>query len=130
MQQYIWVFAFWIIYVAAHLLFKLGSTSASRWAPCFIIGSSLGVACSFVLMKNHTLMNPNVAVAFCLGGGFLLAQVALAVVFRSTLSFAQCVGILAITVGMGLLAAGQASVQPTNALDSELAAPGEPTRSE
>jgi hypothetical protein len=52
-------------------------------------------------------MNPNVALGICFGGAFLVAQVAIALVFRSGISTIQYMGIAAITAGMILLAAGK-----------------------
>jgi multidrug transporter EmrE-like cation transporter len=45
-------------------------------------------------------MNPNVALGIGVGGSFLLSQLALAVIFRSSVSAVQCAGIVAITAGM------------------------------
>ena len=97
---------FWCMQIAAHILFKFGSTSHSRWLICFIGGNIVGVSSIWLLMKLYTTMNPNVAMGLALGGGFLCAQVAVWLIFRSNLSIAQYAGILAIAIGMTMLAKG------------------------
>jgi multidrug transporter EmrE-like cation transporter len=64
-------------------------------------------------MKTYTGMNANVALALCVGGGFLLAQTTIFVAFRSGLSSIQIVGIVAITFGMALLAMTRSNVEPS-----------------
>lgn len=124
-RQYIWVPVFWVVYIAAHLVFKFGSTSQGRWLPCLVLGNILGVTSALVLMKNHSLMNPNVAMGLCIGGGFLFAQVALAVAFQSKLSLAQCAGVLAIATGIALLVVCQTSVQRSARAESSEGVPSE-----
>jgi len=57
-------------------------------------------------MLLYKTMNPNVVLGIATGGAFLFAQVAMAVLFRSQLSFAQYFGLTAIIVGMMFLAMG------------------------
>jgi hypothetical protein len=101
-----WLILFWTMQIVAHVLFKFGSTSASRWLPCFIGGNVVGASSILILMKLYTMMNPHVTMGLALGGGFLCAQAAIALIFRSSVSIPQCVGILAIAIGMTLLATG------------------------
>jgi multidrug transporter EmrE-like cation transporter len=69
-------------------------------------------------MKTYTGMNANVALALCLGGGFLLAQTSIFVAFRSSLTSIQIAGILAITIGMTLLAATRSTVENSSGTPS------------
>ena len=102
-MKYGWILLFWVLNVVTHVCLKYGSTGATRWWPFFVIGNAFGLTATLVLMKTYTGMNANVALALCVGGGFLLAQTTIHVAFRSVLSPSQIVGILAITLGMGLL---------------------------
>jgi multidrug transporter EmrE-like cation transporter len=58
-------------------------------------------------MLLYKTVNPNVALGICMGGGFLMSQIALALMGRARLGRAQYAGILAITAGMVLLAVGK-----------------------
>ena len=56
------------------------------------------------MLNNHTQIR---ALGICGGGSFLLAQLALALVFKSPVSPMQWGGVVAIVVGMILLAGGK-----------------------
>ncbi|MDO9543041.1 MAG: hypothetical protein Q7J98_12065 [Kiritimatiellia bacterium] len=105
------ILLFWAMQVIAQLLFKWGSDTPGRWAWGFFGGHLFGVSSIAFLMLLYKTMDPNVALGLCLGGSFLAAQVALAIVCRSGLALTQYAGILAITVGMIMLAIGK-STQP------------------
>ena len=102
-MKYGWILLFWVLNVITHVCLKFGSTGATRWWPFFVIGNAFGLTATLVLMKTYTGINANLALALCVGGGFLLSQTTIFVAFRSVLSASQIVGILAITLGMGLL---------------------------
>ncbi|NQT93555.1 MAG: hypothetical protein HQ559_12410 [Lentisphaerae bacterium] len=123
-MKYGWILLFWVLHVTAHLCLKFGSTAASRWWPSFIVGNVFGVAGTLVLMKTYTGMNANVALALCVGGGFLLAQTTIFVTFRSSLSSSQIVGILAITLGMTLVAMKGSNIEQSPGTYSNEAADG------
>jgi small multidrug resistance pump len=92
--------------VVAQLFFKWGSTSDARWLRGFLGGNVLGFSSIWLLMLVYKSINPNIALGICGGGSFLLAQLALALVFKSEVSFVQWGGVLAIVAGIILLAAG------------------------
>ncbi len=98
---------FWGMQVIALLLFKWGSTADHRWLWGFFGGHSFGVSSIWFLMLLYKTMNPNVAMGICMGGAFLFAQLAMALVFRSALSAVQYFGVLAIAVGILLLSWGK-----------------------
>jgi multidrug transporter EmrE-like cation transporter len=102
-MKYGWILLFWSLNIITHVCLKFGSTGTTRWWPFFVIGNAFGITATLVLMKTYTGMNANVALGLCVGGGFLLAQTTILVVFRSVLSPGQIVGIMAIALGMGLL---------------------------
>ena len=101
------VIVFWTMQVLAQLLFKWGSGTPGRWAAGFFGGHVFGVSSVAFLMVLYKSMNPNVALGICIGGAFLLAQFALAMVSRSMLTPLQIAGIAAITAGMIMLALGK-----------------------
>ena len=123
-MKYGWILLFWVLHVATHVCLKFGSTDSTRWWPFFIGGNIFAVMAALVLMKTYTGMNANVALALCAGGGFLLAQTAILVAFRSKLSVVQIVGILAITLGITLLSITRSNVeQEEGQIPSESALP-------
>jgi multidrug transporter EmrE-like cation transporter len=94
--------AFLVMQVSANLIFKYGSSAPSRWLICFIVGNIIGASSIFFMMKLYERLNVNIAMAIGGGGTFLLAQLALAVVFHSRLAPLQWAGIAMVGVGMGL----------------------------
>jgi len=121
-MKYGWILLFWVLNVITHVCLKFGSTGAARWWPFFVIGNAFGLTATLVLMKTYTGMNANVALALCVGGGFLLAQTTIHVAFRSVLTPSQIAGILAITLGMGLLVMKSSNVEQPPGAYSEKAA--------
>jgi len=103
------ILLFWAMQIVAQLLFKWGSAAPGRWAMGFFGGHAFGVTSVVFLMLLYKTMNPNVALGLCLGGSFLAAQIALALVFRSGIGTVQYVGIAAMAAGMLLLAWGKTS---------------------
>lgn len=101
------VLVFWAMQIVAQLLFKWGSNTPGRWAMGFFGGHAFGVTSIVFLMLLYKTMNPNVALGLCIGGSFLAAQIALAVVFRTGIRPLQYLGIGAMTVGIVLLAWGR-----------------------
>jgi hypothetical protein len=101
------ILIFWAMQVGAQMLFKWGSDLPGRSVWGFVGGNLLGVASIAFLMLLYKTMNANVALGICIGGAFLLAQVAVALVARSAPSGVQYAGILGITSGMVLLAVGK-----------------------
>ena len=93
--------------VIAQLLFKWGSASDGRWWWGFLGGNLFGFSSIWLLMLVYKSMNPNLALGICGGGSFLLAQLALALVFKSPVSLLQWGGVAAIVFGMILLAGGK-----------------------
>ena len=101
---------FWGAQILAHVTFKLGSEYKSRWWLCFIIGNTIGVASIGILMKLYTAMPPNLALGLALGGGFLCAQIAIAIFFKTNISVLQYLGACAIALGMAFFAFGSKKI--------------------
>lgn len=104
----VYLAAFWAMQVVAQVLFKWGSTGGSRWVWGFVVGNVLGFFSVWLLMLVYKAIHPNIALGIAIGGAFLLCQVALAIVFKSTVRPVQWAGIVAIVIGMALLAGGGA----------------------
>ena len=102
----IWMTAFWLMQAAAQLLFKLGSTAPERWLFGFIAGNVFGASSIWFLMLLYRHMSPNVALGLGTGGGFLCAQLALAFIFRSSLSPLQYGAMVLVSAGMAMFALG------------------------
>jgi multidrug transporter EmrE-like cation transporter len=97
----------WAMQAVSQLLYKWG-TNTGHMTAGFVVGNLFGASSIVFLMLLYKTVNPNVALGICMGGGFLTAQIALALVGRARLGRAQYAGIVAITAGMLLLAVGKA----------------------
>ena len=101
-----WLVVFWMMQIIAALLFKIGSSSAARWVPCFVTANIIGVASTWILMVLYRDIQVNIAMGLAVGVTFLLNQIALGIWFRSELSMIQYAGILGISGGMLFLCLG------------------------
>jgi multidrug transporter EmrE-like cation transporter len=102
----IWLMAFWLMQAGAQVLFKYGSADAGRWLFGFIAGNLFGASSIWFLMLLYRSMNPNVALGLGTAGGFLCAQLAIVILFRSNVSLFQYVGMAAVAAGMVLFITG------------------------
>ena len=102
----VYLIAYWLMQVLQQIVFKWGSLSESRWAWGFWGGNLIGFSSIWLLMRVYKAMSPNVAFGVATGGAFLLCQIAIFFVFKSKLAPLQWAGIVAIVVGMIVLATG------------------------
>jgi len=107
-MRIIWFIVFFALYAAAFCFFKRGSMSKRAWLPCFIIGNVFGITASAIMMILYQTMNPNLVMGLALGGGFVVAQFVIALVFRNKLTWMQMGGALVVASGMFLLVMGGA----------------------
>lgn len=107
MKIYLYLVIFWVMQVAAQILFKWGSLSEARWLTGFVAGNLFGFSSIWLLMLAYRDMNPNVALALATAGAFLFGQIGLSVAFKTGLSLWQMAGALVILVGIVMLAMGQ-----------------------
>jgi len=89
--------------VIAQIFFKTGSLHPDKWLLFFILGNVFGASSIWFLMMLYKNMNVNIALALATGGSFLLTQIVLSFVFRSSFNWIQIVGILGIAVCMILV---------------------------
>ena len=106
MRTVLYVGVFCAMQGMAQLLFKWGSLSSSRWLWGFVGGNLFGFSSIWLLMLVYRTLNPNVTLGITTAGAFLCSQIALSVVFKSTITPIQWAGILAILAGVIALAAG------------------------
>lgn len=102
----VWLVVFWAMQAVAQVLFKYGSTAPERWLFGFLGGNVFGASSIWLLMLLYRAMNPNVALGLATAGGFLCAQAAVALLFRSSLTLVQVGGMLAVAGGMALFTMG------------------------
>lgn len=106
--------AFWLMQVMAQVFFKYGGLMPERKLLFFLLGNAFGMPSTMFLVLLYRTMHPNVVLGWGAGGGFLLCQIALALLFHSRLTWLQGVGVVAVAVGMGLLAAGGETGAPSS----------------
>lgn len=102
----LWLVIFWSLQVAAALCFKQGSMPGAARMVWFIVGNVFGGSSIWFMMELYKTMNVNVAMGIAAGGAFLFCQLFTAIVFKSSLTLVQYVGLLAITGGMYAVSAG------------------------
>ena len=112
-MQLVYLIVFWIMQAGAQVLFKYGAEIPGRYALFFVLGNIPGASSILILMQLYKVMNPNLALGLGIGGGFLLGQIALAVVFRSSLSWPQYAAML--TIALGMIVFSVSSKEPTPA---------------
>jgi multidrug transporter EmrE-like cation transporter len=91
---------FWVMQAGAQVLFKCGTVFPGKYVLFFVLGNLPGASSILFLMQLYKIMNPNLALALGTGGGFLACQIALALIFRSSLSLPQYASMIAIAAGM------------------------------
>jgi multidrug transporter EmrE-like cation transporter len=96
----VWLIIFWIMQAAAQVLFKCGTVFPGKYVLFFVLGNIPGASSILFLMQLYKIMNPNLALALGTGGGFLMCQIALALIFKSSLSLPQYASMVAIAAGM------------------------------
>ncbi|MBN1553583.1 MAG: hypothetical protein JXA11_02475 [Phycisphaerae bacterium] len=90
--------------VLCHLGLKYASTAPRRYIPFFILGNGVGLISTCILIWVYRRMNANIAMGLGIGVSFMLTQIALAILFKSALSWPQWLGIVLAASGLFLLA--------------------------
>lgn len=105
MRLVAYLLVFWVMQIVAYSAFKYGSHGETgrsrRWLSGFIGGNVVGASSIYFYMKIFEAIpgNCNVAAVLANGGTFVGCQVALAMLFRSRLTFVQWGGIALVAVG-------------------------------
>ena len=105
---------FYIINTCAFSVSVFGSTSDSRRLPCLIISTAIGMSGTYILMRLYKIMDVNTATAVTLGGGFLITQIVVALLFKSNLTIIQYFGVFTIAAGLFCMVKGERSGENTN----------------
>lgn len=90
----------------AVLLYKWGSTDPKYYWWGFVIGNIFSFASIFSFMYVHKGLHPNIALAVCTGGAFVICQTALYVFYKQALAPWQWCGLAVILGGILLVAFG------------------------
>ena len=98
----VWLITFWLMQAGAQVLFKYGSLSPQRWLLGFLCGNVLGASSIWLLMLLYRSMQPSIALGLGSGGGFICAQLAVALLFKAPLNLPQFAAMLAIGGGMAV----------------------------
>lgn len=91
---------FWMMQVIAQVFFKYGSLSEKNWLIGFIGGNIFGFSSIWLLMLLYKHINVNIALGLAGGGAFLLSQISLSFLFRTSLTPIQWISVILITIGM------------------------------
>jgi multidrug transporter EmrE-like cation transporter len=107
---------YWAIGLAAGICFKEGGTDPGHRLVYFLLGNALGISSTWFLVRLYARMNVNLAMLVACGGGFVIFQAALWLIYHSRLTLVQGAGIVIVLTGMMMalwpsrLARGELSV--------------------
>jgi len=127
---WLWMVLFWAMQVVAQLLFKWGSLPEGRWWLGFFGGHAFGATSILIIMFLYKTVNANVVYGISFGGMFLLASLALAIVYRTNITTVQYVGVVVITAGILMLALGGTEPSAAEIGDRQEPAATHPTGAE
>ena len=91
---------FLVFQVAAHLLFKWGSTAPQYYWWGFGLGNLVGMSSIIFMLGMFKALPSSSVLAIGTGGAFVLNQIALFLVYREKMSIGTIIGIAMITAGI------------------------------
>jgi multidrug transporter EmrE-like cation transporter len=98
---------YYIINTCAFAVSVFGGNSEQLFLPCLIVSTVIGMGNTWVLMQLYKKMDVNTATAVSLGGGFLITQITVALLFKGNLSPIQYAGVLVIAAGLFCMVRGE-----------------------
>ncbi|MDR0474204.1 MAG: hypothetical protein LBH43_11100 [Treponema sp.] len=98
---------YYVINTSAFAVSVFGGNYEQLWLPCLIVSNAIGMGGTWVLMQLYKKMDVNTATAVSLGGGFLITQITVALLFKSNLSLIQYTGVLIIAAGLFCMVKGE-----------------------
>ncbi|MDR0494250.1 MAG: hypothetical protein LBG95_01290 [Treponema sp.] len=98
---------YYMIYTCAFVVLFLGKKFEHFKLPCLIASIAIGMVGTWVLMRLYKKMDVNTATAVSLGGGFLITQITVALLYGNNLSVIQYAGVLVITAGLFCMVKGE-----------------------
>ncbi len=115
---------FYVVNLAACLCFKEGGTNVSDRTFYFIVGNILGITSTALLMGVYARMNVNLAMVLATSGSFVMVQVLFWLLYRSPLTWLQCIGILLVGIGTVMASRADKVQRSTPGLDAHPAGEG------
>ncbi len=95
---------FLVLQIVAALLFKWGSLAPHLYWWGFSLGNVFGMTSIIFLINVYKVMNPNLTLAICTGGAFLLNQIAMTICFKTPMNIMSGVGAAMILFGIVVMA--------------------------
>jgi len=110
----VWILcAYYVLNAIGQTIIAAGGRADGWGIPSLLAGSVIGIFGTWLIMQLYKRMDVNTATAVSLGGGFLFAQIALAIVFAEHLTIWQYLGLGLITVGLFVMVKGERKVNKT-----------------
>lgn len=106
MTNYIYFIAFWACQIASSILFKLGGIHPKYHWHTLIAGNIILLSASWFLIQLFKNVSQPIVIALCSGGTFITVQLAMALYFKTSISWIQILGIFVIVAGMVLITFG------------------------
>ncbi|MFZ4862994.1 hypothetical protein ACL9RF_12510 [Sphingobacterium sp. Mn56C] len=106
MTYYLYFLAFWACQIMASILFKLGGIHPKYHWHALIIGNIILLSASWFLIQLFKNVSQPIVIALCSGGTFVTVQLAMALYFKTGISWMQTLGIFVIVAGMVLVTFG------------------------
>ena len=107
------LFAYYVANAIGQSIIAAGGRLDGWELPALLVGSVIGIFGTWLIMQLYKRMDVNTATAVSLGGGFLVAQVALALVFAEHLTVWQYLALGLIAVGLFIMVKGERKVDKT-----------------
>lgn len=106
MINYLYFVAFWACQIVSSILFKWGGIHPKYHWHALIVGNIILLSASWFLVQLFKNVSQPIVIALCSGGTFIAVQVAMALFFKTSISWIQMVGIAVIIIGMVLITFG------------------------
>jgi drug/metabolite transporter (DMT)-like permease len=107
MIRFVLFAVYYALNTLAFTISVLGGTSESLWLPLFILTNVVGMTGTWILMQLYKRMDANIATAVTLGGGFLITQIVISLLFKTELSVIQYIGVFVIACGLFFMVKGE-----------------------
>jgi len=106
MINYIYFIAFWACQIISSILFKLGGIHPKYHWHALIVGNIILLSASWFLIQLFKSVSQPIVIALCSGGTFITVQLAMALYFKTSISWIQMIGIAVIIIGMVMITFG------------------------
>ncbi|MFT3902553.1 MAG: hypothetical protein QM727_05240 [Niabella sp.] len=106
MVSYIYFAAFWACQIVSSIIFKLGGIHPKYHWHALIVGNIILLSASWFLIQLFKTVSQPVVIALCSGGTFVTVQLAMALYFKTTVTWVRVLGMFVIVAGMVLIAFG------------------------